>query len=96
MAGCNMKINPELVCSGSSLNKKDSCMEVFHMGEQVCIWDVFKSHNIQTTWECTREVWTFYFKQVISHKALLLIWTCGFGGCLHTKFSSQPLGKHGK
>jgi len=58
MAGCNMRINPELVCSSSSLSKKDSCMEGFHMGEQVCIWDVFKSHNIQTTWGCTREVWT--------------------------------------
>jgi len=58
MAGCNMKINPELVCSGSSLSKKDSCMESFHMGEQVCIGDVFKSHNTQTTWVCTREVWT--------------------------------------
>jgi len=50
MAGCNVKINPEHVCSGSSLSKKDSYMEGFHMGEQVCIWDVFKSRKIQTTW----------------------------------------------
>jgi hypothetical protein len=29
MAGCNMKINPELVCCGSSLSKRDPAWKVF-------------------------------------------------------------------